>query len=176
MSFIKYKQVFFCSDSTKILHYLKSLSECLLKISNDETLSDAIAELCKLKEKEGSSEDIIKAINETIASILIQYPKLTNDYDTVLETVLLSIVKDESSVNRHEYYKRYLRLLYKLEKYNELLSEAIKMHGIFNQDIYPLGIETLCQMAFNLNISLFNIVYYFRVDLQSICRVNHLWH
>ncbi|XP_058800397.1 tetratricopeptide repeat protein 37 [Phymastichus coffea] len=139
------------SDLKKMSHYLKNISEIILKLTNDEVLSDTVNKLCKLKDQKGREPEAIKAINETIVSVLIHYPKLTNDYDEILEQVLITIIEDENSVNRHEYYKRYLRLLYKLEKYNKLLSEAIKMHEIFSQDIYPL--EWICKVYSELSIT-----------------------
>lgn len=90
--------------------------------------------------KLASNEELSKKIIETLVVLLTQYSKLPNEYDDILEQVLSYMIKNDESINRHEYYKRYLKLLYKTEKFNELFVEAEKMHKIFNQDIYPLGI------------------------------------
>lgn len=97
--------------------------------------------LCQLKKNDASNKDTTKQINETLASVLTQYNKLPNCYDEILEQVLFHIINDEDSINRHEYYKKYLKLLYKTEKFDKLFIEAVQMHKIFNQDIYPLGNE-----------------------------------
>ncbi|NP_001153421.1 tetratricopeptide repeat domain 37 isoform X1 [Nasonia vitripennis] len=130
-------------DTTKFILYLKNLSESLLQANDDKALSECIATLCKLKAKEETDVEKVKLINETIASVLTQYPKITNELDEILEQVLSILIQDENSINRHDYYKRYLKLLYKSEKFDKLISEAAKMYSIFNQDIYPL--EWICR-------------------------------
>lgn len=110
-----------------------------MKLNNDDLLSKSVAVLLQLKKIDAANEDITKQINETLAYILTQYNKLPNCYDEILEQVLIYIINDEDSINRHEYYKKYLKLLYKTEKFDKLFIEAVQMHTIFNQDIYPLG-------------------------------------
>lgn len=95
--------------------------------------------LSKLREKADSSKEIIKLINDELALLLTQYPKLSCEHDEILEQVLSLIINNGDSINRHEYYKKYLKLLYKSEKFSKLFQEAVKMHSIFIQDIYSLG-------------------------------------
>ena len=118
---------------------MKNLVSTLLKLNNDDALSKTVKTLIELKRKNACNEEIAKKITETLVVVLTQYPKLSSDYDDILEQVLLYMIKDDTSINRHDYYKRYLKLLYRTEKFNELFIEAEKMHKIFNHDIYPLG-------------------------------------
>ncbi|XP_014213900.1 tetratricopeptide repeat protein 37-like [Copidosoma floridanum] len=131
------------SDQIKFLQYLKNLSKTLLKLNDDKVLFESISVLCKLKEKRDISEETVKIINEAMATVLTQCPRLSSDLDEILEQILSSIVEDKNSANRHEYYKKYLKLLYKFEKIDKLMSEAAKMHAIFVLDIYPL--EWVCR-------------------------------
>ena len=134
-----YGIIYLFSDLTKFNQYLKNVAKTVLKLNNDKALSESIAVISKLKEEGNFSEETIKLINDTLASILTQYPRLSSDHDRILEQVLSGIIDNENSINRHEYYKKYLKLLYKTEKFDKLFSEAIKMHNIFSQDVYPLG-------------------------------------
>ncbi|XP_011495670.1 PREDICTED: tetratricopeptide repeat protein 37 [Ceratosolen solmsi marchali] len=146
-------------DPTKLMHYLKALSINLLKLKDENALMESVDIICKLRDNENLDENVIKEINEILASILTQYPKLPRSFDEILEQILVSIVEAEDSINRHDYYKKYLKLLYKSEQYIKLLTEAIKMHKIFNQDIYPL--EWICRVY-----SEYSITYYTYKDID----------
>ncbi|KAL7288696.1 hypothetical protein TKK_0017421 [Trichogramma kaykai] len=140
-----YNQILqFESDTAKFINHLKNLITTLLKLKNDDLLAQSVKVLIKLRQQYASDEEKYKKIIEAIAVILTQYPKLTHDYDAILEETLIYLIEDESSLNRHEYYKKYLKHLYKMEKFDELFVEATKMHNIFNQDIYPL--EWICRV------------------------------
>jgi hypothetical protein len=110
-----------------------------LNLKNDSVLASSIEVISKLRDDKEWDNEMIKYINQTLAFILTQYPKLSSNYNEILEQVLVSIIEDKDSLNRHDYYKKYLKLLYKSEQFIKLMFEAIKMHNIFNQDIYPLG-------------------------------------
>lgn len=131
------------SNSSKITNYLSSLERILLQLKDDKVLGKAISELCEAREI-FDEVDLIKQMDLTLVSILTQYPKLPNEHDTVLESTLNSILMDGDVSNKHDYYKKYLRVLYKLDKLSLLLIEAAKMHGIFPEDIYPL--EWICRV------------------------------
>lgn len=135
---------------------MKNLSKTLLKLNDDSALLESISLLRKLKERDGISEDLVKVINDAMAAILTQYHKLPSDLDQIYKQVLSCIVQDENSTNRHEYYKKYLKLLYKCEDIDKLMFEATKMHQIFIQDIYPLG-----KKKKKISIGHTNIIYIF---------------
>lgn len=140
--YLKNNEFHFLSKTPKFTQYLKNLSAVLLKLNNDEALLKSVQTIKSLIEELTANEESVKELNETLTFILLHYQKLPSACDEMFEHILSCIVEDENSVNRHDYYKRYLKQLYKTEKINKLLCEAAKMHEIFNQDIYPLGNET----------------------------------
>lgn len=128
---------FYFSNPAKIDHFLSNLEKFVLQLKDDKILDKIISDLRQLHET--WSEEKIKLIDSTLVSILTQYSKLPSEYEYILESTLLSILKEGDISNKHEYYKKYLRILYKVEKLSLLLTEAVKMHEYFTQDIYPLG-------------------------------------
>lgn len=61
-----------------------------------------------------------------------------------LETSLGIIVKESSPEDIEEYYKKYLRLLYKNRKLTLLLEEARNMHTLYPKSELPL--EWICKV------------------------------
>jgi hypothetical protein len=61
-----------------------------------------------------------------------------------LETCLGSIVKESSPEDIEEYYKKYLRLLYKNKKLTLVLEEARIMHSLYPKSELPL--EWICKV------------------------------
>jgi hypothetical protein len=61
-----------------------------------------------------------------------------------LETCLGIIVKESSPEDIEEYYKKYLRLLYKNKKLTLLLEEAGVMHSLYPKSELPL--EWICKV------------------------------
>lgn len=61
-----------------------------------------------------------------------------------LETSLGIIVKESSPEDIEEYYKKYLRLLYKNKKLTLLLEEARNMHSLYPKAELPL--EWICKV------------------------------
>lgn len=91
-------------------------------------------------------------INSSLAKILTHYPKDLEEYTSTLEDVLAEICKDTETTNRQEYYKRYLKILYKRGKLDALLTESARMHEQFSDDTYPLGERSMkilcCRIRF----------------------------
>lgn len=148
---------FYFSNPTKISHFLSSLEKIVLQLKDDKILSKVISELCELRGL--LNDEMIKQINLTLVSILTQYPKPPSEHDTVLESILHSIIKEGDISNKHEYYKKYLRVLYKLDKLSLLLIEAAKMHEFFPQDIYPLG-----KQNYHFFVFLFHLNFVLKLD------------
>lgn len=61
-----------------------------------------------------------------------------------LETSLGIVIKEPISEDIEEYYKKYLRLLYKSKKFTLLLEEARKMHLLYPESVYAL--EWICKV------------------------------
>jgi hypothetical protein len=61
-----------------------------------------------------------------------------------LETSLGVIIKESMSEDIEEYYKKYLRLLYKNKKFTLLLEEAKKMHLLYPKSVSAL--EWICKV------------------------------
>lgn len=61
-----------------------------------------------------------------------------------MEKALHTIIKEDANEETVEFYKKYLKLLYKINKYKELINEAINMHFQFPQMEYPL--EWICKV------------------------------
>ncbi|KAJ8681556.1 hypothetical protein QAD02_017348 [Eretmocerus hayati] len=139
------------SDPSKVSQYLKNLSIILLKLNDEGALTKTISRLIELRKTGGLEKELMKQVNEALVTLLTQYPKLFAAYDEMLEQILNCIIEDEDCANKHEYYKKYLKHLYRTEKYDQLLSEAVKMHKIFTQDIYPL--EWLCRVYAETSIT-----------------------
>lgn len=61
-----------------------------------------------------------------------------------MEASLGIIVKESSSEDNKEYYRKYLRLLYENKKFTLLLEEARNMHSLYPQSESPL--EWICKV------------------------------
>lgn len=61
-----------------------------------------------------------------------------------LETSLGIVIKESTSEDIEEYYKKYLRLLYKNKKFTLLLEEARKMHSFYPKSVAAL--EWICKV------------------------------
>ncbi|KAL0112836.1 hypothetical protein PUN28_012243 [Cardiocondyla obscurior] len=133
------------SDSTKFMHFVDKISEIVLRIKNDDILSEALNTLSTLRE--GSTKEKINLIDKTLVWVLSEYPnnRITK-YQELYENVLASVIKDVELVNRQEYYRKYLKILYDLNKFSTLLAAAQDMHIQFPQDACPL--EWLCHIYY----------------------------
>ncbi|KYM94057.1 PREDICTED: tetratricopeptide repeat protein 37 isoform X2 [Cyphomyrmex costatus] len=137
------------SKSPKFTHFMNKISEIVLRIKNDDILSEALSTLSSLREI--STEEKINLIDKTLVWILSEYPNSRiNKYQELYENVLESVIKDKDLVNRHEYYRTYLRILHNSNKLAKLLTAAQDMHTQFPQDAYPL--EWLCRIYYEMEI------------------------
>jgi len=109
-----------------------------LRIKNDEILSEALNTLSMLREV--STKEKINLIDKTLVWVLSEYPNNTiNKHQELYENVLASVIKDIDLMNRQEYYRKYLKILYDSNKFTKLLAAAQDMHIQFPQDVCPLG-------------------------------------
>ncbi|CAG2064505.1 unnamed protein product, partial [Timema podura] len=60
------------------------------------------------------------------------------------ETTLSTILKNSPGNDTEEYYKKYLKILYKHDKLSLLLEEARRMHELYPSSSYPL--EWICKV------------------------------
>lgn len=120
------------------MHFLTKISEIVLRIKNDDILSEALSTLGALREV--STKEKRTLIDKTLVWVFAEYPtnKITK-HQELYEAVLASVIKDVELVNRQEYYRKYLKLLYDSNKFATLLIAAPDMHCQFPQDACPLG-------------------------------------
>nr|CAD7262121.1 unnamed protein product [Timema shepardi] len=81
---------------------------------------------------------------KTIASLLAQLKDLPDNLSELFETTLSTILKNSPGNDTEEYYKKYLKLLYKHDKLSLLLEEAKRMHELYPSSSYPL--EWICKV------------------------------
>ncbi|XP_077270060.1 superkiller complex protein 3 isoform X1 [Temnothorax americanus] len=133
------------SDSPKFTHFVNKISEIILRIKNDDVLSEALNTLSTLREV--STKQKINLIDKTLVWVLSEYPNdRINDHQELYENVLASVIKDVELMNRQEYYRKYLKMLYDSNKFTALLAAAQDMHVQFSQDACPL--EWLCRIYY----------------------------
>ncbi|XP_012537096.1 tetratricopeptide repeat protein 37 [Monomorium pharaonis] len=133
------------SNSPKFTHFVNKISEIILRIKNDDILSEALSTFSALREI--STKERINLINKTLVWVLSEYPNnKINKHQELYENVLASVIKDVDLVNRQEYYRKYLKMLYESNKITELLTAAQEMHIQFLQDACPL--EWLCHIYY----------------------------
>lgn len=83
-----------------------------------------------------------------------------------LEEALSSLIKDRATVTV-DYYKEYLKLLYKLKKYEVLFDEAVNMQSLYESNIYPL--EWICKVYVELVIENNPTVNVFADKMEPYC-------
>lgn len=124
---------------------MNKISEIVLRIKNDEILSEALNTFSVLRE--ASTKEKINLIDKTLVWVLSEYPNnRLNKHQELYESVLASVIKDVELVNRQEYYRKYLKVLYDSNKFSKLLAAAQDMHTQFQQDTCPL--EWLCRIYY----------------------------
>lgn len=90
--------------------------------------------------REVSTKEKTSLIDKTLAWVLTEYSDNSmTKYQEFYENILASVINDTDLVNRQEYYRKYLKMLYDSNKFTILLTAAQNMHSQFPQDAYPLG-------------------------------------
>jgi len=111
---------------------VNKISEIVLRIKNDDILSEALNTLSMLREV--STKEKINLIDKTLVWVLSEYPNnRINKHQELYENVLASVIKDIDLMNRQEYYRKYLKILYDSNKFSKLLAAAQDMHIQFPQ-------------------------------------------
>lgn len=127
------------SDEAKFVEVCNKLALIALKLSKVEQCVEIL-----MTEGKHSSPEKQKVIWRTLASVLMQKKDLSSELAAVLETSLGVIIKESMSEDIEEYYKKYLRLLYKNKKFTLLLEEAKKMHLLYPKSVSAL--EWICKV------------------------------
>lgn len=122
---------------SKALFNLEKIADLLLRKKDNLNLNQGIETLSCLREKVNAEKQSL--INKTLAFVLTEQFDNVLQFKDILEDVLANVIKDISVVNRQDYYRKYLKLLYTSNKIITLLQEATQMHKEFVQDICPLG-------------------------------------
>ncbi|GAB1861709.1 Tetratricopeptide repeat protein 37 [Camponotus japonicus] len=129
------------SDSSKFTYFINKVAEIVLRVKDDDILFevlDTLSVLRKISNKEKTS-----LIDKTLAWVLTEYPNSSiTKYQEFYEDILASVIKDTDLLNRQEYYRKYLKMLYNSNKFAILLMAAQDMHAQFPQDTCPL--EWIC--------------------------------
>lgn len=136
------------SGTSKVLSILDKITDLLLRKNNNPYLNEAIETLNYLREKVNPEKRSI--INKTLAFILTQQSGTICQFEDLLESVLAHVIEDNNVVNRQDYYRKYLKILYTSGKITTLLDKAIDMHKQFMQDICPL--EWICRVYYEEKI------------------------
>lgn len=76
------------------------------------------------------------------------------------------MVSDRTTVCTN-YYKEYLKLLYKLQKYDVLFTEAIKMQNLYESTIYPL--EWIAKIYVELSVEENELANNFEEEIDKYC-------
>lgn len=132
------------SDSPKFTYFINKVSEIVLRIKDDDILSEVLDTLSVLREV--STKEKTSLIDKILAWVLTEYPNSMTKYQEFYEDILASVIKDTDLVNRREYYRKYLKMLYDSNKFTVLLTAAQDMHTQFPQDACPL--EWICRVYY----------------------------
>ncbi|XP_046833328.1 tetratricopeptide repeat protein 37 [Vespa crabro] len=136
------------SDMSNALSVLEKIANLLLFKKDSLNLNQGIETLNCLRKK--VNEEKQSLINKTLAYVLTEQYDNILQFKDILENVLANVIKDTNVVNRQDYYRKYLKLLYTSNKIITLLHEATQMHEEFVQDICPL--EWICKVYYEENI------------------------
>lgn len=126
------------SDSPKFTSFVNKVSEIGLKTKDDEVLSEILDTMSVLRNT--STKEKRSLIEKTLAWMLTEHSNhTTHKYQELYESILASVINDTDLMNRQEYYRKYLKILYDSNKFTVLLATAQDMHMQFPEDVYPLG-------------------------------------
>lgn len=111
--------------------------------------------------REVSTKEKTSLIDKTLAWVLTEYSDNSmTKYQEFYEDILASVINDTDLVNRQEYYRKYLKMLYDSNKFTILLTAAQDMHSQFPQDACPLG-----KPFFNQILSVLSVYLLFSSDI-----------
>uniref|UniRef100_A0A182PIB7 Tetratricopeptide repeat protein 37 n=1 Tax=Anopheles epiroticus TaxID=199890 RepID=A0A182PIB7_9DIPT len=81
---------------------------------------------------------------EYLGRLVAQYSELENTEPALVGIVLEQEIRNDSDVYQHDKFNRYLKLLHREKRYEQLAAIAAAMHDRFPNDIYPL--EWICKL------------------------------
>nr|XP_031849957.1 tetratricopeptide repeat protein 37 [Nomia melanderi] len=132
----------------KFSHNINKILEVCLQITDNAMLKESIKNLCDLREILDSEQT--KLFNVKFAQILIHHSNNLNEYQDVLENVLLSVARDVDTINPQYYIEKYLEILHDKGELDTLLKGAINMHQQFPEATLPL--EYICRAYYEQNV------------------------
>ncbi|XP_046996555.1 tetratricopeptide repeat protein 37 [Schistocerca americana] len=126
------------TDIGKYREICNKLAELTLKSKKCDTFAEILDYQIEIVSDEKKSIAL-----RTLVTVLGQIPDLNAKLSAKLEDALSLILQDDLEEEKEDYYKKYLKLLYKCKKYKELMNEAINMHLLYKKMEYPL--EWICK-------------------------------
>lgn len=136
------------SDTSKVFSILEKITNLLLRKKDNLCLNEAIEALNYLRENVNTEKQSL--IDKTLAFILTEQFEYVSEFKEIFENVLENVIEDNNVVNRQDYYRKYLKILYSSGKITKLLNKAVEMHKQFIQDICPL--EWICKVYYEESI------------------------
>ena len=149
-------------SSSNLDHYLEVLQKLVEFYSEDESkhfdvcsklaqlqlekkdLDGSIATLQSQSEKSLGNQEKYKESLGILIKVLTSQPSLTDDQNLALLNALEKTVNDNQTPTNMENLKHLIKLQYKLKSISHLVITAVKMIGIFPENIYPL--EWMCKI------------------------------
>ncbi|KAK2577968.1 hypothetical protein KPH14_011630 [Odynerus spinipes] len=136
------------SDRSQVSSTLDKITDFLLHRKDNVYLTETIEALSNLRENVNAEKQNL--IDKTLAFLLMEQYHNECQFKGLSENVLANIIEDNSLVNRQDYYRKYLKILYTSGKITTLLRKATEMHKQFVQDICPL--EWICRVYYEESI------------------------
>ncbi|KAJ1530355.1 hypothetical protein ONE63_005267 [Megalurothrips usitatus] len=130
-------------DNSKKQEFAMKLSELVVKLQSFE---DCLTVLSKLPD----DKETKNVIQRCLSKALLQIKELKDTGAAMLESTLEQIVLDwknnpkGNDFDIQEFYRQFLKLLYRSGKYDKLFHEAKSMAETFSKDPYPL--EWICKL------------------------------
>lgn len=128
---------FHFSNLNKFSSLLNNTLEITLRLKDDKVCLEVANDLKQLRVN--ADEEKLKAIDITLAQILSQYPKASEQIAEFFEEILRSVTQYASTPRRKDYFKKLLMILFKAKRFDELIEEAKKMFSFYPDDVYPLS-------------------------------------
>ncbi|KAF7996121.1 hypothetical protein HCN44_010377 [Aphidius gifuensis] len=111
-------------------------------MKQEDTASHVITLLLLLTSTD--NEDEKRKINESLGTIFLCYPNLSQSFTDSYRSLLETVINYEGYPDRFELWKKLILILYSEKKYTALIATAEKMHHEYPRTLYPL--EWICRI------------------------------
>ena len=132
---------FYSEDVSKHFDVCSKLAQ--LQLENKD-LDGSIATLQSQSEKSSENQEKYKESLGSLIKVLTSQPSLTDNQSVALLNALEKTVNDNQTPTNMENLKHLIKLQYKMKSISNLVITAVKMIGIFPENIYPL--EWMCKI------------------------------